>query len=533
MALTDWLKRRFKSTTQPGVPLSGSQIYTGLYSDTGQPITPQTAMNCTTVNACVQAISTELAKLPWSVMKHEGGGRTVAQDHPVHRLLSRAANKDTTALVWRELMLMSACLTGNGYSLIERDAAGRPIGLHYMRPDLMQVIRLGAGQIAYIYSGSEGESVFDSHDVFHLMWLSPDGILGFSPISLARQAIGLALAQETFGASYYRNASRPSGALVTDKELSVDALQRIRESWEARMRGATQAGSVAVLEGGLKWQAISLSPQDSQWLQSREFQREEICSIYRVPPSVVGIGSKQSYSSAEQANREWVSNCLSSWAARLEAEALRKLFREDEAGHYSTDISFDALLRSDMMTRYQAFSVGRQFGFLSVNEIRAEIGRNSIGELGDVYLQPVNMVPASNGFGGNQVAPPSALPDDMPDETDSGISQERAQSFTPTAGMIEEAKRGLAWRSEFKRGGTPVGIARARDIVNGKSLPIETVKRMYSFFARHEVDKKGQGFSASEDGYPSNGRIAWALWGGDAGFTWSKSIVDRLKAKAD
>jgi hypothetical protein len=209
------------------------------------------------------------------------------------------------------------------------------------------------------------------------------------------------------------------------------------------------------------------------------------------------------------------------------------LFREDEAATYSTDISFDALLRSDMMTRYQAFSVGRQFGFLSVNEIRAEIGRNSIGELGDVYLQPVNMVPASNGFGGTQVAPPSALPDDMPDETDSGISQERAQSFKPTAGMIEEAKRGLAWRSEFKRGGTPVGIARARDIVNGKSLPIETVKRMYSFFARHEVDKKGQGFSASEDGYPSNGRIAWALWGGDAGFTWSKSIVDRLKAKAD
>lgn len=527
MAVTDWLFRRFKSKVQPGIPVMGSQHYTGLFSDTGQAITPQAAMNCTTVNACVQAISTELAKLPWSVMNLANNGRTIEKAHPVHRLLARAANVDTTALVWRELMLTSACLTGNGYSLIERDASGRPVGLHYLRPDLMQIVRLEAGKIAYIYSGAEGESVWDSSDIFHLMWLSPDGIIGYSPISLARQAIGLALAQETFGAAYYRNASRPSGALVSDKELSVEALQRIRESWEARMKGVQQAGSVAVLEGGLKWQAISLSPQDSQWLQSREFQREEICSIFRVPPSVVGIGTKQSYASAEAANREWVSNCLSSWAARLEAEALRKLFREDEAERYSTEISFDALLRSDLMTRYQAFSIGRQFGFLSVNEIRAEIGRNSVGDTGDVYLQPVNMVPASNAFGGQTVTPPNALPDEMPDETDAGITEARADGYKPTAGMVAEAKRGLEWRREFGRGGTPVGIARARDIANGSNLPLETVKRMHSFFSRHEVDKKGKGFGQGEDGYPSNGRIAWALWGGDAGQRWAAAIVRR------
>jgi hypothetical protein len=287
-----------------------------------------------------------------------------------------------------------------------------------------------------------------------------------------------------------------------------------------------------VLEGGLKWQPISLSPEDSQWLQSREFQREEICAIFRVPPSVLGIGQKQSYASAEQANREWVSGCLSSWSARLEAEAQRKLLRLSEP--FSTEISFDSLLKSDLMTRFQTFSIARQFGFLSVNEIRAELGRASIGDAGDSYLQPVNMVPVSNGFGGAQVQQPlpevDALPDEPTVDVEAEDSEERADGFKPTAGMIAEAKRGLAWRSEHGRGGTAVGIARARDIVNGRNLPLATVKRMFSFFSRHEVDKQGKGFTPG-DGFPSNGRIAWALWGGDAGFSWSRRIVESAAGK--
>ena len=416
MAILDWMTKRFKSNISVGQPMGIGQVYTGLYSDTGKAVTPQIALTCSTVYSCVQAIATEIAKLPWSVMDVRAG-KTVAADHPIHRLLCRSPNAEMTSMVWRELMLMSACLTGNGYSLIERDASGRAKSMYYLRPDLMQVIRLGTGEIAYVYSGGSegGNQVFSSYDIFHLMGMSSDGLLGYSPISLARQAIGLALAAETFGASYYRNASRPSGALTTDKELSTEALQRIRESWEARMRGAESAGTVAVFEGGLKWQPISLSPQDSQWLQSREFQREEICSIFRVPPSVIGIGKKQSYASAEQANREWVSTCLSSWAARLETEAQRKLLTEEEP--FVTEISFDALLRSDMITRFNAFSTGRQFGFLSVNEIRAEIGRNSIGEEGDVYLQPVNMIPVSNSLGGTTVGVATPTnPDLMPDE---------------------------------------------------------------------------------------------------------------------
>jgi len=426
MALIDGLLKRFKSMVNPGQPLGSTQVYTGQYSDTGQAITPTVALTCTTVNACVQAIATELAKLPWSVMSIANNGRVIARDHPVHRLLSRDANPDMSALMWRELMITSAALTGNGYSHIERDVAGRPVALHYLRPDLMNVIRLGTGEIAYIYSGSEGRAVFSSYDIFHLQWLSVDGLLGYSPISLARQSIGLAIAQETFGASYFKNASRPSGALVADKELSDEALQRIRESWEARMKGVAAAGSVAVLEGGLKWQPISLSPDDSQWLQSREFQRDEICSIFRVPPSVIGMGQNASYASGEQQNRAFVSGCLSSWSARLAAEAQRKLLRAEEAADFCTEISFDVLLKSDVMTRYQTFSIARQFGFLSVNEIRAEIGRGSIGEEGDTYLQPTNMVPASTPFGGTQLTPPGTEepamtgiepnPDAVPDE---------------------------------------------------------------------------------------------------------------------
>jgi HK97 family phage portal protein len=272
-------------------------------------------------------------------------------------------------------------------------------------------------------------------------------LLGYSPLSLARQAIGLSIAAEAFGAAYWRNASRPSGVLSTDKELTPDAIGRMRESWEARMKGVQSAGAIAVLEGGLKYQQISLSPQDSQWLEGRAFQREEICAIYRVPPSVVGLSvNKQSYASAEQSNREWVTNCLSSWAARLEAEARRKLFRSDEG--LDTEISFDAMLRADLITRYRSFSIARQFGFMSVNEIRAEIGRNGIGSDGDVYLQPANMVPASNEYGGEQfsdVTEPDAMPDEPEDDgapaASDAFPEERAKKTVKRRKSTRKSKK--------------------------------------------------------------------------------------------
>lgn len=417
MKILDVITRAFKQSTPVGLPISsGMQIYTGTVSDTGQTITPTAALACSTVNACIQSIATEVSKLPWSVTASAEAGRTIETTHPVHRLLRIEANPEMSAMVWRELMLTSACLTGNGFSYIERTTDGKPSSLHYLRPDLMEVSRLPSGEVAYIYSsgGGAGRAVFASHDIFHLMWMSPDGLLGYSPISLARQAIGLSLAAEAFGASYWRNASRPSGVLATDKELSPEAILRMRESWESRMRGVQSAGAIAVLESGLKYQQISLSPQDSQWLEGRAYQREEICAIFRVPPSVIGLGVKQSYASAEQANREWVTNCLSSWAARLEAEAQRKLIRRDEA--LTTEISFDAMLRSDLMTRYKSYSIARQFGFMSVNEIRAELGRASIGEQGDIFLTPVNMIPNGTPYGGTNFSDIGASGDDLPDE---------------------------------------------------------------------------------------------------------------------
>jgi HK97 family phage portal protein len=535
MALTDLILRAFKSTQPAGQPpSSGVQVYTGTVSDTGQHITPLAALSCITVNACVQAIATELAKLPWSVFAENDSGRTLLKAHPVHRVLRHEANPEMSALTWRELMLTSACLTGNGFSYIERGSDGRPTGLYFLRPDCMNVTKLPTGEVVYIYSGGtdeRGRAVFSSFDIFHLMWLSPDGLLGYSPISMARQAIGLSLAAEAFGASYWRNASRPSGILSTENQLSPEAIQRMRESWEARMRGVQSAGAIAVLENGLKYQQISLSPQDSQWLEGRAFQREEICAMYRVPPSVIGVGDKQSYASAEQANREWVTNCLSSWAARLESEAQRKLIRRDE--QVITEISFDTMLRADLMTRYRAYSIARQFGFMSVNEIRADMNRPSLGEEGDIYLQPSNMVPTSNAFGGENLAPdqgskvPFTDPDAVPDE-----KREQAVEdidLKPTDAMARNAQRGLDLRKEFKRGGTPVGVARARDIANKATLSPDTVGRMVSYFARHEVDKKGKGFNSGEDGYPSAGLIAWLLWGGDSGKSWANAKWEQIK----
>ena len=194
----------------------------------------------------------------------------------------------------------------------------------------------------------------------------------------------------------------------------------------------------------MKWQEISLSPSDSQFLESRAFQREEICSIFRVPPTVIGIGSP-SYASAEQANREWVSNCLSTWACRLESEANRKLLRSDES--VRTEISFDALLRADIQTRFSIYSTARQFGFMSVNEIRAELGKAGIGPEGDVFLQPTNMIDTSNSLGGTNFSDVSASTDDVPDEPLPNPSKsDVSKPVQPKSGGTEKyrARRKLA-----------------------------------------------------------------------------------------
>lgn len=446
MAIADWLKRSwlFKTRAPVGQPVSyGVQVYTGIFADSGEPITPLTAMQCPTVNACVQAIATELSKLPWNVISQKSGGRQVDIGHPIERLLSVEANPSMSAMTWRELMLTSACLTGNAFSLIHRGPDGRPVSLQYLRPDEVQVLKLPSTEVVYQWNGASdsGVGAIPCYNIFHLMWNSPDGLLGYSPISLARQAIGMALAAEKFGTNYYRNSAKPSGALTTEKDLSSEAIQRMRESWDTKMRGVENAGAVAVLEGGLKWQEISLSPSDSQFLESRTFQREEICSIFRVPPSVIGIGS-QSYASAEQANREWVGNCLSTWACRLEQEANRKLLRRDES--VKTEISFDALLRADIQTRFSIYSTARQFGFMSVNEIRAELGRAGIGSEGDVFLQPTNMIDSSNGLGGKNFSDVSAgtdaIPDEPLDEPQKTLMTEQSAPAKPKAGATEKYK---------------------------------------------------------------------------------------------
>ena len=449
MALKDWLTRSwfFKTRAPVGQPIgSGVQVYTGLFADSGEPITPLTAMQCPTVNACVQAIATELSKLPWNVITTKNGGREVDRTHPLEKLLAVEVNPMMSAMTWRELMLTSACLTGNAYSLIHRGPDGRPISLQYLRPDEVMVLKLPSTEVVYQWNGSAETNVgtIPAYNIFHLMWNSPDGLLGYSPISLARQAIGMSLAAEKFGTNYYRNSARPSGALISEKDLSAEATQRLRESWEARMRGVEASGSVAVLEGGLKWQEISLSPSDSQFLESRAFQREEICSIFRVPPTVIGIGSP-SYASAEQANREWVSNCLSTWACRLESEANRKLLRSDES--VRTEISFDALLRADIQTRFSIYSTARQFGFMSVNEIRAELGKAGIGPEGDVFLQPTNMIDTSNSLGGTNFSDVSASTDDVPDEPLPNPSKsDVSKPVQPKSGGTEKyrARRKLA-----------------------------------------------------------------------------------------
>ena len=362
----------------------------------GKPVNERTAMQTTAVYACVRILAEAVASLPLHVYEYQDdGGKKLVHDHPLYYLLHDEPNPEMTSFVFRETLMSHLLIWGNAYAQIIRDGAGRVLGLYPLLPDKMEVQRDDKGNIYYVYSRNSDENPtfkeygnikLKAEDVLHIPGLGFDGLIGYSPIAMAKNAVGMTLACEEYGASFFANGANPGGVLEHPGVLKDPS--KVRESWNSVYRGVNNAHKIAVLEEGMKYQQIGIPPEEAQFLETRKFQINEIARIYRIPPHMVGDLDKSSFSNIEQQSLEFVKYTLDPWVIRWEQSLQRSLLLPGEKGKYFIKLNVDGLLRGDYQSRMNGYAVGRQNGWFSANDIREMENMNPIPdeEGGNLYL---------------------------------------------------------------------------------------------------------------------------------------------------
>lgn len=386
--------RALESIENPATPLTGSSILGAVGNDAdGALVTPVTAMGTSAIYACVSTIADIKAMLPWNLMERTSDGTVrVASERPLHFVLHDRPNGYQTSFIHRQQGQAQALLWGNFYAEIERNArTGECIGL-WPIPAWLVTPELRNGQKSFLVNGMR----FPDEDIFHVPAFGWDGVRGVSPIAMHRRSIGMSLSAEAFGEHFYRNGTRLAGALRHPAKLSPDAQARLRQSWAAAYSGAANAGKVAILEEGMDFSPFTMPLEDAQFVETRKFQIADAARIYRVPLHMVGEMEGAKFNNIEQQNIDFVQKCLLPWIVRWEQEAQAKLLTETERRTMFTKINVSGLMRGDMKSRFEAYALGRQWGWFSVNDILELEDRNGIGPAGDVYLQPMNMVRAGS-----------------------------------------------------------------------------------------------------------------------------------------
>lgn len=362
----------------------------------GKPVNERTAMQTTAVYACVRILSEAVASLPLHVYEYQtDGGKKLVHDHPLYYLLHDEPNPEMTSFVFRETLMSHLLIWGNAYAQIVRDGAGRVLGLYPLLPDKMDVQRDDRGSIYYVYSRNSDENPMfkdygnirlKAEEVLHIPGLGFDGLIGYSPIAMAKNAVGMTLACEEYGASFFANGANPGGVLEHPGVLKDPS--KVRESWNAVYRGVNNAHKIAVLEEGMKYQQIGIPPEEAQFLETRKFQINEIARLYRIPPHMVGDLEKSSFSNIEQQSLEFVKYTLDPWVIRWEQSLQKALLLPGEKNKYFIKLNVDGLLRGDYESRMNGYATGRQNGWFSANDIREMENMNPIPdeEGGNLYL---------------------------------------------------------------------------------------------------------------------------------------------------
>lgn len=399
------INKLFKSRDHPKIDNrtvgSSYSFYMG-GSSAGKNVNERSAMQMTAVYSCVRILAEAVGGLPLHLYRYkEDGGKERAIDNNLYHLLHDEPNKEMSSFIFRETLMTHLLLWGNAYAQIIRNGKGEVVALYPLMPNKMQVDRDENGELYYIYTRSSDEAktmdgvtvYLTPRDVLHIPGLGFDGLVGYSPIAMAKNAIGLAIATEEYGAKFFANGAAPSGVL--EHPGTIKDPSRLRENWNSTFGGSANSGKVAVLEEGMKYTPISISPEQAQFLETRKFQIDEIARIFRVPPHMVGDLEKSSFSNIEQQSLEFVKYTLDPWVIRWEQSLSRALLNEDEKRKYFFKFNLEGLLRGDYESRMSGYAVARQNGWMSANDIRELENMDKIPaeDGGDLYLINGNMLP--------------------------------------------------------------------------------------------------------------------------------------------
>lgn len=396
----------FRSRDKPQNRTTGS-TYSFFFgsSSAGKRVNERSAMQMTAVYSCVRILAEAVAGLPLHLYRYkEDGGKEKAIYHPLYLLLHDEPNPEMSSFVFRETLMTHLLLWGNAYAQIIRNGKGEVIALYPLMPDRMTVDRDRDGKLYYEYTVSTDDAPtvkgtvvrLKPSDVLHIPGLGFDGLVGYSPIAMAKNAIGMAIACEEYGAKFFANGAAPGGVL--EHPGTIKDPGRVRESWQSTFGGSGNANKIAVLEEGMKYTPIGISPEQAQFLETRKFQINEIARIFRVPPHMVGDLEKSSFSNIEQQSLEFVKYTLEPWLVRWEQSIQRTLFSPEEKKRYFAKFNVEGLLRGDYASRMSGYATARQNGWMSANDIREleNMDRIPAEEGGDLYLINGNMLPLGN-----------------------------------------------------------------------------------------------------------------------------------------
>lgn len=372
----------------------------------GVSVTESTALQNPAIYRAVALISATVAQLPFKVYRRlPDFGRIEEQEHNLYGLLHDAPNPECTSMDFREALQSDLCLYGNAFAQVERETGrqGRIRALWPLLASQMTITRDKNNRLVYYYQtpAKRYEFPFDPvrPSILHLRSFSADSIVGRSPIQVARESIAAAIAADQYGARYWGNNSVPTGILQGPKNsrLTDEAHQRLRDSWNAAHQGVANSHKVALLEDGWAWNPISVANRDAQWIEARQLGVVDVARIMGLPPwSLFDMNQTATYNTVEQQSLDFVRE-ISVWLRRWETQVDKDLLGARRNGRrFFAAFTIEGLLRSDIETRYKSYALARNWGFLSTNEIRARENLNSLGPKGDVYLQPLNMTPATD-----------------------------------------------------------------------------------------------------------------------------------------
>ncbi|MFZ6813742.1 phage portal protein [Undibacterium sp. Rencai35W] len=374
----------------------------GIRADSGAVVTPQTALALTAVQRAVTILAEAVAQLPVNFYQTTpDDGRTLVRDHPAYALLRVAPNAFQTPFQFNEFKQLSLGLRGNAFALKFYDRGGRVNSLYPLNADRVQVMvspvdRMPYYRILRMPDGIEG--IFPLRDIHHVRWISDNAYTGISPVSLHRDAIGVALSTERHTGKMFGNGTHLSGVITrpaTAPAIKDPAgIERITTEWAAKYAGTDNAGRVALLQEGMDFKPLSMSNEDAQLIAARQYGVRDIARIYGIPAHMLGDLDRATHSNIEQQSLEFVIYTLMPWLKRHE-EAMERDFLSDEErlGGMIIQFSVAGLLRGDITSRYAAYAQARQWGWMSINDIRRMENLPPVAG-GDIYLQPLNMTDA-------------------------------------------------------------------------------------------------------------------------------------------